>query len=600
MNRSSTHIVGLATLLAAATAWPAMAADVTKTRLENADGDPANWITWGQNYSSHRFSRLAQINQSNVSNLKVAFSIPLTNAIDGIPNTTGNFEITPLVDDGMMYLQTAWGLAYKIDLNRGNRGVILWRTDAAVNKEAESANYVRGQALWGDKVYSNLIDGRVVAFNSASGEIAFEKQIARTTLGYANLPGGPDEKHFVVGEKFTAAPLAVDGKILVGQSAGDWGTRGWLAAIDATNGNELWRTYTIPGPGELGHETWKDDHNAWRTGGGSLWTTGSYDPQQRVTIWGTANPVPMFDVAFRPGDNLWTDSVLAFDIDTGKIKWGFQYVPNEGWDYDENGVHLLYDANINGRLQKVVGHFARNGFYYQLDRTNGTFLNGTQYTYDLTWTAGLDPKTGKPLEYDPGKAVQDYIPATRVGRDKPRALFCPMAAGGVRWQPTAYNALTHIAYAGGNEGCSFQGVAVEQPVGLAGGNPKGGGQVYTGGGGTGTPPGAYTAGSITAMDVTTNKQIAKTRLAYPNLAGVTITAGGLLFTGLLDGWVAAYDDRTLSPLWSFYAGNAFKSPPISYSVGGKQYIAIIAGGGPVNDAVRGVMERDAQLWVFTL
>lgn len=179
-------------------------------------------------------------------------------------------------------------------------------------------------------------------------------------------------------------------------------------------------------------------------------------------------------------------------------------------------------------------------------------------------------------------------------------LFCPTALGGVRWQPTAYNSTTRIAYAGGHEGCGVQGVTVEQPVGPAGGNPKGAGQVYTGGGGTGTPPGAYTAGSITAMDVTTNRQVAKTRLAYPNLAGVTVTAGNLLFTGLQDGWVAAYDATSLAPLWSFYAGNAFKSPPISYAVGGKQYIAIIAGGGPANDADRGVMERDAQLWVFTL
>ena len=231
----------------------AMAADVTKQRLENADGDPNNWITWGQNYSSHRFSRLAQINPSNVANLKVAFSIPLTNAIDGIAANTGNFEVTPLVDDGMMFLQSAWGLAYKIDVNRGNRGVVLWRTDAQVNKEAESANYVRGEALWGDKVYSNLIDGRVVAFSRASGEVVFDKQIARTKLGYTNLPGGPDEEHFVIGEKFTAAPIAVEGKILVGQSAGDWGTRGLLAAIDANTGDELWRTYTIPAPGEPGH-----------------------------------------------------------------------------------------------------------------------------------------------------------------------------------------------------------------------------------------------------------------------------------------------------------------------------------------------------------
>lgn len=578
-----------------------MAADVTKQRLENADGDADNWITWGQNYSSHRYSRLAQINRNNVSNLKVAFSLPLTNALDGIPANTGNLEMTPLVDDGAMYLNTAYGLHYKIDVSRGNSAKVLWRTDLQVNKETEKRYYVRGQAMWGDNVYSNLVDGRVAAVSRSTGDVVWEKQIARTTLGYPNLPGGPNEQHFTIGEMFSAAPIAVEGKILVGQSGGDWGTRGWLAAVDATNGNELWRSYTIPAPGEPGHETWKDTNNAWRTGGGSLWTTGSYDAQQRVTIWGTANPVPMFDPSFRPGDNLYTNSVMAWDIDTGKVKWFFQYTPNESWDFDEQGVHLLYDADIGGRSQKVVGHFGRNGFFYQLDRTNGQFLNATQYTYDLNWTAGIDPKTGKPVEYDPRNLVQAYLPSTRVDRGRGQVLFCPNYLGGIRWQPTAYSPNTRTVYGAGHEGCSSISTAPEAPVGAAGGNPKGAGAVFQAQG-TNSPnaPGAYTAGSITAIDVATGKQVAKVRLAYPNLAGVTVTAGGLLFTGNADGWVVAYDDRTLAPLWSFFAGNAFKAPPISYAVGGKQYIAIVAGGGSVSDKDRGTLERDAQLWVFAL
>ena len=589
--------------LLASVSGPALAADVTKTRLENADGDANNWITWGQNYQNHRYSRLAQINTNNVANLKVAFSVPLTAGLDGIPSATANLEITPLVDDGMMFLQTVFGLTYKIDVNRGNRGIVLWKNDPGVNKEAESAYYVRGNALWGDKVIANIIDGRVLSIDRSTGETAWEKQVARTTLGYENLPGGPDAKHFVAGEKFTAAPIVVEGKALVGQSAGDWGTRGWLAAIDTANGKELWRTYTIPAKGEPGHETWKDDHNAWRTGGGALWTTGAYDPAQRVTIWGTANPVPMFDVEFRPGDNLFTDSVVAFDIDTGKMKWYFQYVPNEGWDYDENGTHMLYDLDIGGQPRKVVGHYGRNGFYYQIDRTNGQFINANQYTYDLNWTKGIDPKTGKPAEYDATKAVQTYVPAAQITRATGlnRQLVCPTATGGVRWQPTAYNPSTKIAYAGSQEGCSANGVAVEAPVGPAGGNPKGAGQVYTAGGGTNVPPGVYIAGSITAVDVTTNKIIAKQRLDYSNLSGVIVTAGGLVFSGNQDGSVVAYHERTLAPLWTFYTGAVIKAPAITYAVGGKQYIAIVAGGtavGPNPD--RGIMDRDAQLWVFSL
>lgn len=587
--------------IAACIGSAALAADVTKQRLENADGDPNNWITWGQNYSSHRYSALAQINRNNVGNLKVAFSMPLTNALDGIPNNTANLEMTPLVDDGFLYLNSAYGLHYKIDVNRGNSAKIVWRTDAQVNKETEKRYYVRGQAFWGDNVYSNMVDGRVVAVNRSSGDIVWEKQIARTKLGYTNLPGGPDETHFTIGEAFTAAPIAVEGKILVGQSTGDWGTRGWIAAIDANNGNEMWRSYTIPAPGEPGHETWKDTNNAWRTGGGSLWTTGSYDPVQRVTIWGTANPVPMFDPTYRPGDNLYTNSAMAWDVDSGKLKWFFQYTPNESWDFDEQGVHLLYDAEIGGRMQKVVGHFGRNGFFYQLDRTNGQFINATQYVYDLNWTAGIDPKTGKPIEYDPAKSVQAYLPNTRVDRGKGLVTFCPTYLGGIRWQPTAFNPHTRTVYGAGHEGCSAIGTQPEAPVGPAGGNPKGAGAVFQAQApGGANAPGTYTAGSITAIDVQTGRQVAKARLAYPNLAGVTVTAGGLVFTGLQDGWVAAYDDRTLAPLWSFFAGNAFKAPPISYAVGGKQYIAIIAGGGAVSDRDRGTIERDAQLWVFTL
>jgi alcohol dehydrogenase (cytochrome c) len=589
------------TAVVAFLASTALAADVTKSRLENADGDPDNWLTTFQNYSSHRYSRLAQINQNNVHNLKVAFSVPLSVGLDGLNSTTANIQGPPLVDDGMMFIQTSFGITYKIDVNRGNRGIVLWRADPNVVKENESFFANRGVALWGDQVYSNLIDGRVLAMSRATGEITWDKQIARTKLGYTNLPGGPDAQHFVIGEKFTAAPLAVEGKILVGQSAGDWGTRGWLAAIDAANGNELWRTYTIPGPGEPGHDTWKDNHNAWRTGGASLWTTGSYDPQARITVWGTSNPVPMFDVAFRPGDNLWTNSALAFDIDTGKIKWGFQYTPNESWDFDENGVHMLFDTVINGQPRKVVGHYGRNGFYYQLDRNDGTFINGTQYVYDLNWTAGLDPKTGKPLEYDPTRAIQTYIPATRNERGKASVLYCPHLAGGLRWQPPAYNPDHRVIYAAGHEGCSAASVDATAALGPAGGNPKGAGKVWSAGPFGTVIAGTYEAGSITAMDVTTNRMVAKIRLPFPNLAGVLATAGGLIFTGNQDGGVVAYNDRTLSPLWTFFTGNAFKAPPIAYAVNGKQYIAIIAGGNGVGaNPERGIMDRDAQLWVFAL
>ena len=227
--------------------------------------------------------------------------------------------------------------------------------------------------------------------------------------------------------------------MLVANGAGDLGTRGWIAALDVKTGNELWRWYVVPKPGDPGSETWKDHNNAWKTGGGGIWQTGSYDPGTRLTIWGTGNPVPQYDPQSRPGDNLYTDSVVALDIDTGKLVWYYQYTPNDSWDYDEIGTHLLYDTVINGENRKVVGHFGRNGFFYSLDRNNGSFIKGAQYVNDLNWTKGLDPKTGKPLEYNPSLDVQTYVPEARALRGDGQKRACPTWHGGVAHQPAAYN-----------------------------------------------------------------------------------------------------------------------------------------------------------------
>ena len=215
-------------------------------------------------------------------------------------------------------------------------------------------------------------------------------------------------------EKFFTAPITAEGKVIIVNSAGDGKTRGWIAALDARTGNEVWRWYVVPKPGDPGSETWKDKNNAWKTGGGGIWQTGSYDPATRLTIWGTGNPVPAYDPQARPGDNLYTNAVVALNIDTGKLAWYFQYTPNDSWDYDEVGVHMLYDTMIDKINRKVVGHFGRNGFYYSIDRTNGRFIKGSQYLNDVNWTKGLDPETGKPVEYNPKLDVQIYNPEARA------------------------------------------------------------------------------------------------------------------------------------------------------------------------------------------
>lgn len=570
--------------------FPALSAPVTHQRLLNADRDPSNWISVFQNYSSHNFSRLNQINRNNVASLRPAFTVPLTTAIRA--GKTPGLQGGALVDDGMMYITDGWGVTRKIDVRSGTRGVVVWRTDPAVGNDEDPRD--RGLAFWGNNVYNDLVDGRVIAINRDTGEIVWDKQVARTNI----------KDEFYGKEQFTAAPLATDGKIIVGQSFGDAGTRGFLAALDPASGKELWRRYTVPGPGEKGHETWKDDHAAWKTGGGGMWTTGSYDADQRLTIWGVGQPVPMFDPEYRPGDNLFTNSAIALDIDSGEIKWFFQYTPNESWDFDENGVHMLVDVTINGENRKTVNHFGRNGIFYQLDRANGQFIRHAQYVDALSWTKGIDPKTGKPVEYDPKLAVQAYLPATRILRGEPEARVCPNYHGGLRWQPPSYNPEQKVIFAGMSEGCFSQKI---EPVKSL---PGGGLDAKGAGGRSGRVGDAKFEryGAMVAISATTGKVIAKVNLPHDNLSGALATAGGLVFSGLLDGTVTAFDDQTLTPLWSFNTGISFKAPPVSYAVGGKQFIAIIAGGeaapyyarGFEGDANLKLMEIGAMLYVFSL
>jgi alcohol dehydrogenase (cytochrome c) len=281
------------------------------------------------------------------------------------------------------------------------------------------------------------------------------------------------------------------------------------------------------------------------------------------------------------------------------MAWYFQYTPNESWDYDEIGVHMLIDTEIGGETRKTVAHYARNGFFYQLDRTNGQFIQASQYVDQVTWTSGLDPKTGKPVEYDPALELQTYIPATRYDRGNPEGDICPTTVGGVRWQPPAYNPDRQIAYMMGGEGCNSIKVVAAEPVGPEGGNPMGVNQSFLGG----ESPFTAKTGMIVAIDVTTGQTVNKVPLDHHNLSGVLATSGGLLFTGLMDGTVAAYSDETLEQLWGFNTGIVLKAPPISYAIGDKQYIAIIAAapGAPADASpTLDYMKAGASLYVFTL
>ena len=551
---------------------------VNKDRLVNAQNEPQNWLMMNGDYGSTRYSKLSQINRENVKSLRLVWAMALGGMQD-VGQNGPEAEIHPLVDNGFLYTSDGWGTIYKLDARNPNKGDFVWVTDPGVKHQGNLPR-TRGIALWEDLVIANLPDGRVIAVNRNNGEIVWDKMVATTN-------------EFGSKERFNAAPITAEGKVIVANGAGDAKTRGWIAALDARSGKELWRWYVVPKPGDPGSETWKDTNNAWKTGGGGLWQTGSYDPATKLTIWGTGNPVPIYDPQARPGDNLYTNSVVAVNIDTGKLAWYFQYTPNDSWDFDEVGVHMLYDTTINGRSRKVVGHFARNGFYYSIDRTNGEFLRGGQYVNDLNWTKGLNARTGKPLDYDPKLDVQIYNPAARALRGDGLKRTCPTWHGGIAHQPTAYNPVKNIAYGVGIEGCFSQTGAAVAFLSPQGGIDEKKSEKRT-----------YNSdlyyGSITAFDTINHKIIGKAVTDIEVRSGATDTAGGVMFTALQDGWVVAYNDETLEELWRFNVGTPLKGAPVTYAIGPKQYLAVQSGGRHLHPVKFDKLENSSYLFVFAL
>ena len=576
--RIAVIVIASGTVLAGAGLAAEYKMTVNRDRLLNAQNEPQNWLMMNGDYGSIRYSKLAQINRENVKNLHMVWALALGGMQDIGQNGPEN-EVNPLIDNGFMYTTDGWGTVYKIDARNPNKGEFVWISDSGVRHEG-NVSRTRGIALWDDLVIANLPDGRVIAINRDSGEIVWDKQIAKA-----------DE--FGTKERFFSAPITAEGKVLVANGAGDAGTRGWLAALDAKTGNELWRWYAVPRPGEPGSAPWKDKPNAWKTGGGGLWQTGSYDPASKLTIWGTGNPVPQYDPQSRPGDNLYTNTAVALDIETGKLVWYYQYTPNESWDYDENGIHLLYDSIVNSEPRKVVGHFARNGFFYTLDRTNGSFIKGGQYVNDLNWTKGLDPKTGKPIEYDPKLDVQTYVPETRALRGDGMKRACPTWHGGVAHQPVAYNPVKRIAYGVGIEGCFTQNGAAAAFKSPEGGLDRQKFEKRT-----------YTSdlyyGSVTAYDTVNNKVLAKAITDIEIRSGALVTAGGVVFTALQDGWVVAYHDETLEELWRFNVGTPLKGAPVTYAIGPKQYLAVQSSGRHLHPVKFDKLESSSYLFVFAL
>jgi alcohol dehydrogenase (cytochrome c) len=519
----------------------AFAADVMPERLLNPDREPQNWLMNHRTYDGQRYSPLARITKENVKNLKLAYAVP-------IGGSTGDewLEATPLAEDGFLYITDAWGVLYKIDGRSGDAGRIVWRMEPKQEKPHNN----RGAALWGNFVISAAsAPARIIATDKETGKVTWE----------ANMTTDQPEV------RITAAPLAVKDKIIVGASGGDSGVRDYVAALDAATGKLLWRKFTIPAPGEPGSETWKGNTNAWQTGGGAVWVTGTYDAATNQTFWGTGNPVPMFDPFYRPGDNLYTNSVISWDPESGKMNWYFQFTPGDMWDYDEIGTHILIDGNIAGQPRKLITHSARNGFLYTMERANGAIAVAKPYT-TVNWTRGIDQKTGKPLDYDPGKDVQTYAAVGNFNPAERPKTVCPSLLGGNNFWPSSFSPRTGLLYIPALSNCSTITIDREK-------HNKEKGWF----GGAAQPASERAEGDLIAADPTTGEVRKSAHLRYSNVSGTLTTAGGLVFFGLVDGTVAAYDDTSLTELWKINVGSGFTAPPMSFEVNGRQYVAIASG-----------------------
>jgi alcohol dehydrogenase (cytochrome c) len=535
----------MALLAGSMLAAPAPAAEVTSDRLVNADREPRNWLMNHRTYNGQRFSPLARINTDNVKNLHLAFAVPLG-------GTAGNeFTVaTPLAEDGFLYTTDSWGVLYKIDVTAGDVGRIVWRMDPKQERQMRN----RGAALWGNLVITGagIAPPRIIATDKETGKVVWE----------TSFPDTPDVT-------FTSAPLAIKDKIIVGAANGDQGVRDWIGALDAATGKLVWRKFTIPAPGEPGSETWKDNHNAWQTGGGAVWVTGTYDPDSNQTYWGTGNPVPMFDPTYRPGDNLYTNSAISWNPDTGQMNWYFQYTPGDMWDYDAAGTHILIDGMVAGQPRKFVVHSGRNGFLYTMERSNGQMVLAKPYMDNVNWTKGIDQKTGKPLDYDPAKDIQTYAGIGNLTPGQPPKKVCPSQAGGNNYWPSSYSPQTKLLYIPALTACTTIAIDPEKHSKEKGWN-----------GGNSSSTERFES-NLTAVDPVTGEIKKNVHLPYPNYSGTLATGGGLVFLGLLDGTVAAFDGTTLEELWKINVGSGFSAPPMSFEVNGKQYVAIVSGPSPV-------------------
>jgi alcohol dehydrogenase (cytochrome c) len=502
---------------------------VTPQDLLNGLKDPGRWLMFGGNYSGQRHSPLTQITPDNVGRLQPQWVFQT--------ETLGRFETTSLLLDNVLYVTGATNHAWAVDARTGKQ---IWRYRRelpATGLTACCGLVNKGFGVLGDKLFMTTLDAHLLAFDMRTGKIVWDVTMEDYKTGYAA----------------TIAPLVVKDKVIAGVAGGEFGCRCFLDAYDAQTGKRIWRFHTVPAPGEPGGDSWSGD--SWKLGGASIWTTGTYDPQTNLIFYGTGNPGPDFYGEDRKGDNLYSDSVVALDADTGKLRWHYQFTPHDVHDWDSTQVPVLADLPIGGSTRPVIMTANRNGFFYTLDRTTGKPLVAKPFV-TVSWASGVGP---------------DGRPVLRPGQvpDEKGSTTCPDITGGTNFNPPSYDPTLRLFFVNAREVCAtYYGWQQDHKAG----------QVYTGGSQAKASGQDKPFGAIRAIDPVTGDRKWEFRYANPTLAGLLSTASGLVFSGDDGGNLIALDARTGKLLWGFQMGSAlWGTGPTTYMVDGRQYVLVPAG-----------------------
>jgi alcohol dehydrogenase (cytochrome c) len=535
---------------------------VTTLRLLKAQQDNG-WLMYRRNYESTGYAPFDLINTKNVANLKVAFDMQ--------SDLSQGHEAAPVVNGKYMFVTTPMDHLYALDATNGK---VLWKYDYPLDPKAlktvccDVVN--RGVALYDDMVFMGTLGNHIVALDAPTGKVLWDTALAPPGVGY-----------FISG-----APLVVNGKVIIGDGGGEYGARGFVVGLDAKTGKVEWKTYTTAAPGTPGGDTWPK--GAYKTGGGNPWITGTYDHATNTLFWGVGNPGPWL-ATLRPGDNLYTDSVLALDPNTGKIKWHYQWTPNDTWDYDGANETVMTNLTFQGKDYKALVHADRNGWFYAVDRTDGKLI----YAEPFVHTTSISGMKNGVAQQDP-----DMVPTV----DK-QVFACPSFLGGKNWWPISIDPQTQMAYIPTQHAC--MDIKGAQPVaykaGLAFLDES-----FT----VKHDPTDENWGSVQAVDLNTGKQVWQHEQHLPWAGATMTTSGGLMFSGSTDGHFMAFDAKTGKVLWtSPELTSGIIGVPTTYVVDGKQYVAVWAGWGGAGPIWGGQMANDpdvksipkgGHLYVFAL